>query len=775
MIKMLRKILLPVLIVVFFFQSYPKSVLAYDNVYSGVEKHQGIYFSDVTENGEHNWANEAIYKMSAFGIVQGVEKGLYKPAQNVTRAQSLAFILRSMASEKQAVILAEEIDKLRKDKKSFVKSAVDWSDGYIALAFDMGLITNEQYRDAFGNSPIVFNRNGAATRQEVAYWIAKAFSISPSYDNTITNIYKDSNLIDSDIRPYLNALVKKRLMVGSDNRLNPLGSITRAEIVQILLNCEGYITNKLGITAQSGVITKTPTKNIIEIGSNAIVLDSAKGEGIDVFYNGKIGSVNLISLNDNITYYINRDNKVIFAEVTPGEKTTTGENYITSGIVHSVSGKKITLYDESGKTDSSLLRDFAISSNAVILRNNQSVSISKIEPNQRVFLKVVDGYVTEISFSSTVSDDSAPITESYIDNIYKAELDSYNSLTQTVFVKDVLVFDTSTWDYINQKGIVELKVNPSTKLYYGNTVISVDELNDYIGEELIFAVGSGVDAENKALFLRISEKSDPSLYTDKITSINTSTRSLELSKTRVSISAGDGTIIVKDGQLVPLSKVSKSDLVSIATKKTGSGYNAYFMVVDNSLEAEDMHIYYSRIESMTNGNKVVLTTSKEYDTEELKITSNKRKLNLKISNDTRFYDPDGLINNRDINIWSNEDSGEYANVVTKDGEAIAVSFGNGAYSVLTAKVGSVIKEGSKVTGLYIYRAWSYYNGTFNETLDNCGLNFGNNTIILKNDKLINASEVKVGDTITAFYSKDSSFSEDYDEEMKYRAIVIIID
>jgi hypothetical protein len=770
MTNKLKQIAFNIAIFVYILNVYALPVSAYNNVFSGVPQYRKTAFSDIEAKGEDYWAREAIYKMSAFGIVQGFEEGRFRPDEGVSRAQALAFIFRASSLENEAEELSEIIRKSSRDNDE-MKNTGEWSDGYIGLALSEGLITKEQYRDAFSINPTSFEKNGDATRQEIAFWIAKAFGIPPISDNTLTAAFSDSYLIDFHIRPYFNALVSERIFAGSGGMLNPKGAVTRAEMAQVLSNCEAYITKKLGLTVYDGVVTAVPANNVVEIGENIIVLDEYRNEGITVFSKGRIGNFSLLGQNDLITYYVNGKDEVIFVKVLERKNSTEEDNYITSGIVYRVSGNSIMLYDESGRKDKSLLRNFQVSSKAAILLNGKSASINDIEPDDTVFLRITSGYVTEVSFAKQEQKETPEEAVSYVDNIYKAEISSYNGLNQTILVKNVFALDIANWDYTRQKGVLELAVSDTAKLYYGNTPLSFSELNEYVGSEVVFAVGRGTEKDGEVLFIRVCEDDGTTLHNGEVSSINTATQTITLSKLSRSITCGDGTMIVKGGRFVPISEISKSDVASVSVVSNNLRYNAFFVVVDDDYKAGDINIYYCKIERMLDG-RIVIAASREYAYKERIIYYMQRTMSFKISHNTIFYDENGIINNRDLNLLSNENPRMYANIVVKDGEAIVVSIDRRASEVITAKVGSVKKQGNKVVELSLYRVWSYDDGSYFETLDNCPLKINDNTIILKNGKAVSPSEISAGDSITVFYSEE--FIDDYSDDMMKRAMVIEI-
>ncbi|GAE88705.1 S-layer homology domain-containing protein [Acetivibrio straminisolvens] len=141
-----------------------------------------INFTDVRNSG--TWAKEAIYKAAALDIVKGYGNRVFGRTNYVTKEEAIAIIYRVAGREKDAQLAAEALDIARdiEDKKTYAPSM--WSDGYLRLAANEGLISREDLEDAFSAEQSelgtgAFLRRAPAQRQEVAYWISKVLGIEP--------------------------------------------------------------------------------------------------------------------------------------------------------------------------------------------------------------------------------------------------------------------------------------------------------------------------------------------------------------------------------------------------------------------------------------------------------------------------------------------------------------------------------------------------------------------------------------------------------------------
>ena len=117
---------------------------------------RNLTFSDV---GAGFWAQDPITRLGALDIVKGYNEGdnrRYRPEQAVTQEEALAFLLRVIGQEGAAQQAALALE----DQPVGQATLTLWSKGYIAVANQLGVITEEELVDFVGNTP--------ATRERVA-------------------------------------------------------------------------------------------------------------------------------------------------------------------------------------------------------------------------------------------------------------------------------------------------------------------------------------------------------------------------------------------------------------------------------------------------------------------------------------------------------------------------------------------------------------------------------------------------------------------------------
>ncbi len=366
--KIAKLHLILIILLIFPFSSYSQE--APQRVFEGVENAlavlNNIDFNDVKNSG--TWAKEAIYEVSALGIIKGYGNRYFGRRNSVTKEEAIAIIYRAAGREEEAQRVAETLDSV-KNQEEREKSALSmWSLGYLRLAAEDGLITWQNYEDATTpeQSEISeggFFRSSPATREEVARWMVMALGMQPVYEQQeIFNNFLDWTAADPHKVPYIEAALVNNIMSGMGNGyFRPLSPITREQMAQIIKNSSSVIYPVLEYEKKIGTIESVKSsrdftygdgvlKNTFNIrNSNGslhhIVAKYSDGRGsinehtgvpirgengdVIVYRNGVIGDSSLLVEGDRIEYIISLDEKVKFVNVI---SNTTDTNYIVGKI-----------------------------------------------------------------------------------------------------------------------------------------------------------------------------------------------------------------------------------------------------------------------------------------------------------------------------------------------------------------------------------------------------------------------------------------------------------
>lgn len=191
---------------------------AFVSQYIGTEPRMA--FSDIAGH----WAAEEIEKWSARGVING-SGGQFRPDDGLTLAELATVYTRVLPLGRPA---ENTFTDLNED---------EWYAEAVLRCVGAGII------DAGAGGEIGADRR--LTRAEAFVTAARAFGLSPAQGETRLGGYSDAGDLAPEDRPYFEALLGLDLVSGGgEARLDPGGSFTRADAVDLLERAEraGLIT-----------------------------------------------------------------------------------------------------------------------------------------------------------------------------------------------------------------------------------------------------------------------------------------------------------------------------------------------------------------------------------------------------------------------------------------------------------------------------------------------------------------------------------------------------
>ncbi len=233
-----------------------------ENIYVGRSEGWDIVdnlnFSDVPSS---HWAREAVVRTGAYDMVKGYGDKFY-PNDSISNQEALAFILRVMGQEEAAQTKAAELKETMPQYNSVVDN---WSNGYLSLAQENGLISDVEYLDTIADQntlgPGSFFKGAPATRERVADWIVKgvkklnsnAFSTTGTSQQSMYK-FSDWDSVDVSYAQSLELLCANGILSGSNGKINPKGNLTRAEMTQILSNLDSIYFESANLEKKTGTV-----------------------------------------------------------------------------------------------------------------------------------------------------------------------------------------------------------------------------------------------------------------------------------------------------------------------------------------------------------------------------------------------------------------------------------------------------------------------------------------------------------------------------------------
>jgi len=183
-------------------------------VVSTESKNEEWKFTDVQKTDWYYYPVKMVYER---GITNGVTETLFAPEENVTRAQFITMLCRAYG-----------VKEMTGD--NFADAGNTWYTGYLAAAKQLGI------SNGTGNN--MFEPELAITREEMVTLIYNYLkSIGKTGKEVSTTSYSDDSLISDWARiPVAYSTSVKYINGKEDNRFDPQGNATRAELAQIFFN-----------------------------------------------------------------------------------------------------------------------------------------------------------------------------------------------------------------------------------------------------------------------------------------------------------------------------------------------------------------------------------------------------------------------------------------------------------------------------------------------------------------------------------------------------------
>ena len=170
--------------------------------------------------GNYSWAVPGVEFLAAYGITTGTGTGTtYSPASQLTRGDYILMLVRTF-----------NLTASSTGNFSDVKADAYYADA-LAVARALGIAT----ADANGN----FRPGDPVTRQDSMVFLYRAMqkanrTIPSAYDSYLTR-FPDGASVATDARPAMAAMAQAGVIKGDQaGRLNPTGTLTRAEMATIL-------------------------------------------------------------------------------------------------------------------------------------------------------------------------------------------------------------------------------------------------------------------------------------------------------------------------------------------------------------------------------------------------------------------------------------------------------------------------------------------------------------------------------------------------------------
>ena len=401
-----------------------------------------IDYSDI--RGTQIWSAPAIYETGALNVMKGYGSQLFAKDDIVTREQAIAIAIRLSGNEDKAKQAADTLDATRTNK--IQNPFLYWSLGYLKIASDNGLISKAEYQASVdSNGALGFDGQSPVQRQEMAYWIALALKLPPKYgEQAILNNFNDWKQCDPEKISNIEATLQSRIMNGNDNgSFLPRGPLTREQAAQIGKNAESYILPAMKLTKKTGTIENlvpgVQTASGVKLNSvdfhvrnidgslssitasfsanywdyrneelNGVYTD-ANNSDLVVYKDGVVGGAGLLSNGDRIEYiydaaagvvkYVNVVSSNLNTRYLVGQlkNINTKTNTVSVDSFFQSDTYDIDLTSQNANLNSNgIMQTYSYSRDAKFILDGINVDPSKLNTDDFVIVTVVNDTITKI-------------------------------------------------------------------------------------------------------------------------------------------------------------------------------------------------------------------------------------------------------------------------------------------------------------------------------------------------------------------------------------------
>jgi ribosomal protein L21E len=568
-----------------------------------------------------------------------------------------------------------------------------------------------------------------------------------SYSNGVINALTKAKVEVSDIKPGSIVIIGIKqdmiveitpITVKKEREQGLVAGIVEENNPQL-----GYIT----LYNEDGT-GKTPLET-----STLRTFNYADPNAVEVFKNHVPAELNDIEPGDTVFIRIDDSGAISSISGVP--------NYsIYYGKVINKKISTITVETENGK-------QLIYSTNGVnVIKEGKLTKLSQLQNGDKV--KLIVNVAPNVTVLKEIVIEGG---DKLVANIYKGTFEGYDDLSDKIMLSNPWTLYKGQWIKNTTDPFMTINVGNNFKAYFDGSERAISTLNTYLNGNTVYIVsekdyGNG---ENGVAASFVDNLDKEVAYNDKVYTA-TNSNSFTLEKSLDNIVLNNGTIVVRDGRLVQGGSVTPNDYAYVmANRDAQSGkLIAGVVSIENRPGTEAIQLYRGRIRTIDEYKSVTLQSYAKLEGTNWNYANTPMTFNL--SADTRITDTDGIIGQGDFSIYNDEGTFYDRTIyILSDGvNAVEIStapYGNfNITGVVASKSGETIGEDgsiAKQADAIVLRNCKYYDATKHLWVEMKDSNFKllTNSLVIKNNKRINPSDLKKGDKIRVL-KKDSATTGD---------------
>lgn len=507
----------------------------------------------------------------------------------------------------------------------------------------------------------------------------------------------------------------------------------------------GYITI---IDDNRQEITKSYYKNTVkvekqqyydkmdEIGYIDSVFPNFSYDPRDIYIDDiEAGDIVFLTIDENDNQFIKAANAVTNYNLKYGKiKQLTVQDRYTSVLME---------YENNQTEWIDILNDTFISKNANPANISDIIAGDwiKILVNEAV---ISPGYTIQSAKEVTIEGSAR-----YITSLYKAQLLGINPTQNQLTLKNVQTLNEDGWSDYQQVKSLNLNNSQEVEYYYNNKRVSLDFAVSRLknGYETYVATQTAFGGE-KAVKVTFRDSRDQLLSKDNII-YSDGNGNIGISN-KSNISTDEGTIVVRHGRLTDGINIMVPDYATISL----NGENkAAIVKIEDTPNTSGLMVQRGRIKSIDEGKS--FTVQSEAILNDMKWSYTPIQRVFTIDYETQFYNADGWVEPNQFIDYTDQTSVDKVYTIITDGDR-ALQVIDSPYTrngirgtIYAVEAGDNGNTVVKLKDSYIYLADQKTGAWTSISNKNTALNITipNNYVIIKNNKSVGISELKVGNQI----------------------------
>lgn len=338
-----------------------------------------------------------------------------------------------------------------------------------------------------------------------------------------------------------------------------------------------------------------------------------------------------------------------------------------------------------------------------------------------------------------------------ISNLYRGQLTSVDTYKKLINIKNAQTLGKSAWT--TYKSLIRLGVDANIAAVYkdGNR-ISVDYMNRYLknADGYVYIATESYKGNENAIKLNFQGTYQNTLPASQVISATTNSVKLRSGET---ITINEESIVVRDNRLVGASNIMVGDTLQAVVSKNNN--LAVGRVTSTQVSEGMLQVYRGRIKTITTGESFQVETFSLLQDGVWYYHPTPQTFTIDM--DTRFYNTEGIVTDgidQFIGHGAETNIGEVFTVVAIGDKAYAIVDMPYTKEATKGEIYAVNGQSIQIKDVYYYDTKNNKWNEYSKKNIGASITLGANTIIIKNGKIVPASKLEVGDTISAMVDSD---------------------